>query len=122
MRAVRVVERREGWVERAASSCTQCEALGGAGSASTGGSAGSQLQGRSATREEVSHCECRRGRFTPLTVGQSLQQRRQHLLPDHTGMQLGQEPKRQGTLPPESENNARAIPAGSCSTRAWLHQ
>jgi len=43
VRAVRVVERREGWVEMAASSCTQWEALGGAGSVSVGGSANSQL-------------------------------------------------------------------------------
>ena len=35
-----MVERREGWVERAASSCTQREAAGGAWSASMGGSVG----------------------------------------------------------------------------------
>ena len=40
MRVGRVVERREGWVERAASSCTQREAAGGAGSMSMGGSVG----------------------------------------------------------------------------------
>ena len=40
VRVGRVVERREGWVERAASSCTQREAAGGAGSMSMGGSVG----------------------------------------------------------------------------------